>query len=74
MAYDYYGKITVDAVDSSGNKFTENLGYIHGNVAANDTLAAAALTFTRSVITSLTLATYNKSDVTYEVNLDDLEE
>lgn len=68
------GKITVKMVDTSGNAFTENVGYT--NINAFDNESAGPVVFNDVIknfgqgIASLTDNNYSGTTVTYEVPLD----
>ena len=64
-----WGKISYNATDSSGDKFSENVGYTEANVTTDSVASAAILTFTRG-LNGLTPATYESTKITYEVELD----
>lgn len=72
---DVLGKITLNARDTTGSPFSENLGYTDINVlnpSTADTLAAVLQSFPEN-IAALTTGTYIKGTVTYEVDLSQLE-
>lgn len=72
MAYSPFGKITVYASDPNANNFTENVGYTTANVT-NDSIAASAIkTFGQALIGLVTSNSYQKTVVTYEVEVDSI--
>lgn len=71
-----FAKIVATGTDSNAKVWNETLGYAGVNVFSSDatagTDAAALKTFAQGII-GLTDGTYQKVNLTYEINLDTLE-
>lgn len=73
-----FAKLTVNALnDSTAKTWNETLGYTKANAFSSDTVEGgkvkALKNFSQGVISNLTNGVYQKSNLTYEINLDELE-
>lgn len=71
---DVTGKITLYSNSTESTKVTENLGYTHANVfeTGGASIAQQLKNFSQ-LVNALTTNTYDKTQLTYEVNLDTFE-
>lgn len=68
---DVAGLIKVSSRDTNDKIINENVGYVMADVTAAASLAAAVKSYGQSLV-SLTDNIYRSTNVTYDVNLDNL--
>ncbi len=70
---DVAGLIKVSSRDQNDKIVNENVGYIMSDVTSAPTLVAAVKSYGQAIV-SLTDNIYRSTNVTYDINLDNLDE